>query len=112
MRSHVQVSAVLTSLLIGATPSGCFSSTKEVDTIHAAVGQVPAPPVVQVQPPLIVPPADVSKQTTTTDNGAVVQKKTTTTDNGTEKTQNTTTWRSGDLPTETTTTISTSTTAQ
>ena len=45
MRSHVRFGSLIVSLAIGGILSGCFSSTKEVET-------VPAPaPVVQVPPP-------------------------------------------------------------
>ena len=81
MRSHVRFGSLIVSLAIGGILSGCFSSTKEVETVPAPapVVQVP-PPIVQVPAPVVVAPAsDASETTTSTNwsNGAVEQKRTT-----------------------------------
>ena len=84
-------------MTVGGLLSGCFSSTKEVETVPAPVIEAP-PPVVQVPPPVVVAPADATapatSQTTTTSwgNGAVVQKKTTTSSDGAVQRHNVEQW--------------------
>lgn len=111
MRSNAHLSILLTSLVIGAMLSGCYSSTKEVDTVPAApVVQVP-PPVVQVPAPVVVSTEPAASQTITSTswgNGAVEQKKVTRTANGTLEKQTTTTWNNGDPSSQTSTTTTTS----
>ncbi len=74
---------IMVAFSIGGMLSGCFSSTKEVDTVPAPapVVEVP-PPVVQIPAPVVVAPTSEASQTTTSTswgNGAVEQKRTTTT---------------------------------
>ena len=79
MRSHARFGPLMISLVVGGLLSGCFSSTKEVETVPAPVVQAP-PPVVQVPPPVVVAPNPNASQTTTSTswgNGAVEQKRTT-----------------------------------
>src|SRR5271167_3519318 len=82
--------SMILSLAIGGVLSGCYSSTKEVNTVPApaTVVQVPSSPVVQVPAavvqvpaPVIVAPASEASQTTTStswNNGTVERKRTTT----------------------------------
>ena len=112
MRSHVRFGSLIVSLAIGGILSGCFSSTKEVETVPAPapVVQVP-PPIVQVPAPVVVAPAsDASETTTSTNwsNGAVEQKRTTRSVDGQVQNQTTTTWSNGTPSSETTTTTTTS----
>jgi hypothetical protein len=110
MRSHVRFGSFIISLAIGGLLSGCFSSTKEVETVPAPVVQVP-PPVVQVTPPVVVAPDSEASQTTTSTswgNGAVEQKRTTRSVDGQIQNQTTTTWSNGTPSSETTTTTTTS----
>jgi len=52
MRSPVRLGSLLILLAIGGLLSGCFSSTKEVETVPAPAPIVQAPPsLVQVPPP-------------------------------------------------------------
>jgi hypothetical protein len=106
MRSYVRYSSLVLSLAVSGILSGCFSSSKEVDTVPVPAPVVLAPPVVQVPAPVVMAP--VPSQTTTTmswGNGAVEQKKTTTDLDGTVQNRTTTTWNgNGDEPTQTTTT--------
>jgi hypothetical protein len=108
-RFHVGIIAI--AFASGGLLSGCFSSTKEVDTVPAPapVVQVP-PPVVQIPAPVVVAPASVASQTTTSTswgNGAVEQKRTTTSVDGQVQHQTTTTWNNGEPSSETTTTTTT-----
>jgi hypothetical protein len=112
MRSHVSFGSLIISLAIGGILSGCFSSTKEVETVPAPAPlvQVP-PPVVQVPAPVVVAPASDASQTTTSTswgNGAVEQKRTTRSVDGQVQNQTTTTWGNGTPSSETTTTTTTS----
>jgi hypothetical protein len=102
MCSNARVGSMIISLAIGGILSGCYSSTKEVDTVPApaTVMQVPPPvvqvpaAVVQVPAPVIVAPASEASQTTTSTswgNGAVEQKRTTTSVDGQVQNQTTTT---------------------
>ena len=119
MRSYVRYSSLAISLAISGFLYGCFSSTKEVDTVPAPapivqipspVVEVPAPvvvaspPIVQVPAPVVVTSPGLSQTTTSTSwaNGTVEQKKTTRSVDGTLEHQTTTTWHDGD-PSETTT---------
>ncbi len=117
MRLNVPISSMVIFMTVGGLLSGCFYTTKEVETVPAPAPVVEAPPPVVppiVQVPAPVAPANgtapVTKQTTTTSwgNGAVVQKKTTTSTDGAVQNQNTTTWSNGNSPSETTTTTTTS----
>lgn len=54
MRSHVRLGSLIMSLVVGGILSGCFSSTKEVETVPAPAPVVQAPPVVQLPPPVVV----------------------------------------------------------
>jgi hypothetical protein len=63
MRSHARFGPLMISLGGGGLLSGCFSSTKEVETVPAPVVQAP-PPVVQVPPPVVVAPNPNASQTT------------------------------------------------
>ena len=78
MRSYTPFGSMIISLAIGGILSGCFSSTKEVDTVPAPASVVQVPPivqvprvvqvppgVVQVPAPVIVAPASEASQTTT-----------------------------------------------
>ena len=73
MRSRVRFGSLMISFAIGGILSGCFSSTKEVETVPAPapVVQVPPPvvqvppPVVQVPAPVVVAPTSDASQTTT-----------------------------------------------
>jgi hypothetical protein len=103
---------MMVSLAIGGLLSGCFSSTKEVETVPAPapVVQVP-PPVVQVPPPVVVTPNSTASQTTTSTswgNGTVQQRKTSRSVDGQVQNQTTTTWGNGTPSSETTTTTTTS----
>jgi len=115
MRSYVRYSSLILSIAVSGILYGCFSSSKEVDTVPA-----PAPIVEQAPPPVVeVPAAPVvmapaAGQTTTSStswgNGAIEQKRTTETVNGDGTVQNrtTTTWNGvGDVPSESTTTSTT-----
>jgi hypothetical protein len=51
VRSHARFGPLMISLVVGGLLSGCFSSTKEVETVPAPVVQAP-PPVVQEPPGL------------------------------------------------------------
>jgi hypothetical protein len=124
MRSYTPFGSMIISLAIGGILSGCFSSTKEVDTVPAPAPVVQVPPivqvprvvqvppaVVQVPAPVIVAPASEASQTTTSTswgNGAVEQKKTTRSVDGQVQNQTTTTWNNGEPSSETTTTTTTS----
>jgi hypothetical protein len=122
MRKYIRDSSVVCSLAMIGILYGCFSSTKEVDTVSTPspvveavpppVVQVPAPVVVATSPPAVVAPPPVvvaspaSSQTTTSTswgNGIVQQKKTTRLGDGTVEHQTTTNWNDGSLPTQTTT---------
>jgi hypothetical protein len=110
MRSRARFGPLMISLVVGGLLSGCFSSTKEVETVPAPVVQAP-PPVVQVPPPVVVAPNPNASQTTTSTswgNGAVEQKRTTRSVNGQVQNQTTTTWGNGTPSSETTTTTTTS----
>ncbi len=101
--SYRRFGSMILSLAIGGILSGCYSSTKEVDTVPApaTVVQVPSPSVVQVPAavvqvpaPVIVAPASEASQTTTSTswgNGIVEQKRTTTSVDGQVQNQTTTT---------------------
>jgi hypothetical protein len=112
MRSPVRLGSLLILLAIGGLLSGCFSSTKEVETVPAPAPIVQAPPpLVQVPPPVVVAPNSNASQTTTSTswgNGAVEQKRTTRTVDGQVQNQTTTTWGNGTPSSETTTTTTTS----
>jgi hypothetical protein len=114
MRSYRHFGSLILSLVVGGTlAGGCYSSTKEVDTVPAPVVQVPAP-VVQLPPAVVQVPAPVAvapeaSQTTTSTswgNGAVEQQRTTKSVNGQSENQTTTTWNNGE-PSQTTTTTTT-----
>jgi hypothetical protein len=112
MRSRAGFCSMMVSLAIGGLLSGCFSSTKEVETVPAPapVVQVP-PPVVEVPPPVVVTPNSTASQTTTStswDNGTVQQRKTSRSVDGQVQNQTTTTWGNGTPSSETTTTTTTS----
>jgi hypothetical protein len=117
MRSYVRYSSLAISLAISSLLYGCFSSTKEVDTVPAPspIVQVPAPVVVAAPAPVVRVPAPVvvagpASTTTSTSwgNGLVEQKKTVTAVDGTPiQKQTTTTWNNGDPSSETTTTTTT-----
>ena len=112
MRSRVRFGSLMISFAIGGILSGCFSSTKEVETVPAPapVVQVP-PPVVQVPAPVVVAPTSDASQTTTSTswgNGAVEQKRTTRFVDGQVQNQTTTTWSNGEPSSATTTTTTTS----
>jgi len=109
-RFHLMI--VVIAFVGGGLLSGCFSSTKEVDTVPAPapVVQVP-PPVVQIPAPVVVGPTSEASQTTTSTswgNGAVEQKRTTTSVDGQVQHQTTTTWNNGEPSSETTTITTTS----
>jgi hypothetical protein len=111
MRSHVRFGSMIVSLAVGGILSGCFSSTKEVETVPTPPAVVQAPPVVQVPAPVVIAPATDPSQTTTStnwSNGAVEQKKTTRYVDGQVQNQTTTTWGNGTPSSETTTTTTTS----
>jgi len=112
MRSYLRYSSLILSLAVSGVLAGCFTSSKEVDTVPVpAVVQAPPPAVVQVPAPVIVsPPPPVENESSTTTswgNGAVEQKRTTTSVDGTVQNRTTTTWNDGD-PSESTTTTTTS----
>jgi len=111
MRSYVRYSSLAISLAISGFLYGCFSSTKEVDTVPAPapIVQVP-PPVVEVPAPVVVASPGLSQTTTSTSwgNGTVEQKKTTRSADGTLEHQTTTTWNDGDPLSQTTMTTTTS----
>ncbi len=112
MRSSVlRYSSLIMSIAVSGMVAGCFTSSKEVDTVPVpAVVQAPPPQIVQVPAPVVVaPPAPVANQTTSSTswgNGAVEQKRTTTDVDGSVQNRTTTTWNSGD-PSQTTTTTTT-----
>lgn len=109
MRLYTRFGSLVISLAIGGMFAGCFSSTKEVDTVPAPVVQVP-PPVVQVPAPVVVAPASDASQTTTSTswgNGTVEEKRTTRSVDGQVQNQSTTTWNNGAPGSSTTTTTTT-----
>ena len=119
------------SLFAVLTFAGCFSSTRDIETVPAPapVVQVTPPPVVapaqstttttwsdstavrdnNVPPPVTVQTPATSQSTTTWENGQVVQKNTITApQSGVVEKQTTTSWNdSAAAPSETTTTTTT-----
>jgi hypothetical protein len=106
MRSHkLKVSSLVAFIVAGGMASGCYTSTKEVVRVASL------PPAVEVPAPVVVAPAPVVDQTTTStnwDNGTVERKTTTRSIDGTSENQTTTTWNNGETPSQTVTTTTTS----
>lgn len=102
---------IVIAFAVGGILSGCFSSTREVDTVPApAIVQLP-PPIVQVPAAVVVAPASETSHTTTSTswgNGAVEQNRTTRSVDGQLQNQTTTTWNNGDPTSATSTTTTTS----
>jgi hypothetical protein len=114
MRSYVRYSSLILSIAVSGILSGCFSSSKEVDTVPvpAPVVEQAPPAVVQVPAPVVMAPAAGQTTTSSTSwgNGAIEQKRTTESVNGDGTVQNrtTTTWNGGGgEPSQTTTTTTT-----
>jgi len=132
MPQHNDLLLPIITLFVVLTFAGCFSSTKEVETMPAPapVVQVTPPAVISapgtqtttttwsngtvvrdnnVPPPVITPMPATSESTTTWDNGAVVQRNTVTESRpGMVEKQTTTSWSDGAAaPSETTTTTTT-----
>jgi hypothetical protein len=108
---YLKLSSLAMFIAVSGMVSGCFTSTKEVDSVAALppAVEVPAASVVLPAPVVIAPAPVVSQRTTSTnwDNGAIERKTTTRSVNGALENQTTTTWNNGDVPQTVTTTTTT-----